>query len=164
MTAGPTTPAEPVRAAPGLSLRGPAWAWLAAAWMAIFAVVHAYWAVGGGLLLPAGLRVPDRFALFVVDLVAIPMCAAGAVLAASFVTTAGERIPRRWRLAGGWAAAALSLVHSAPAIAVVVARAVGLSSGAWSSELKFSYLVYEPWWFLGGLLFLAATEGLRRRA
>jgi len=132
--------------------------------MAVFGLVHLHWALGGGLLLPDGLRVPDHTALFVVDVIAIPMCAAGAALAASFVTAVGQRIPRRWRLVAGWGTAALSLVHSTPAIVVVLGRAVGIAHDRWSTETTLSYLVYEPYWFLGGLLFLAATEGYRRRS
>lgn len=158
------TPARAGRRRDTTWLAHPAWAWAAVVWMTVFGLVHLYWALGGGLLLPDGLRVPDRTALFVVDVVAIPLCAAGALLAASFVTAAGQRIPRRWRLLAGWGAAALSLVHSASAIAVDLGRAVGIANGTWSTETKFSYLVYEPWWFLGGLLFLVATEGLRRRS
>ena len=132
--------------------------------MTVFGLVHLYWALGGGLLLPDGMRVPDHTALFVINVIAIPLCAVGALLAASFVTAAGRRIPRRWRLLAGWGVAALSLVHSTPAIVAVLGRATGITNGTWSTQTKFSYLVYEPWWFLGGLLFLAATEGLRRRS
>ena len=143
---------------------GTAVAYLAAAWMMIFAAVHVYWAFGGGLLLPAGVRVPDAPALFVIDLIAIPMCAVGAVVALSFVRPFGHRIPVRGRLVAGWITAAVAIVHSAPTVIVDLARAVGLADRELAPRAVFTNLIYEPWWFLGGVLFVIATLGLGRRA
>lgn len=137
-------------------------AYVAAGWMVIFGAVHIYWALGGGLLLPAGIRVPDIPGLLVIDLIAIPLCAVGALVALSLVRPFGARIRLRWRLVAGWTAAAVALVHSAPTVILDVARAVGMASRELPPRAVFTDLVYEPWWFLGGLLFLAATVGRQR--
>src|SRR5690348_3911304 len=51
-----------------------------AGWMLLFAAVHTYWGFGGTALLPSGVSVLDSTALFVIDLLAIPLCLAGAVV------------------------------------------------------------------------------------
>jgi hypothetical protein len=55
-----------------------AWAaYAACAWALAFAVVHLYWALGGAVGLPPGMSVGMNRALFVIDIVAVPLCVAG---------------------------------------------------------------------------------------
>jgi hypothetical protein len=54
---------------------------LAAAWSAIFAGVHLYWAVGGRLGIPSDVTMRDHAALFTIALIAIPACMLGVLLA-----------------------------------------------------------------------------------
>src|SRR5204862_419242 len=49
-------------------------------WMLSFAVVHAYWCLGGGWLLPQGVSGPDSADLFVLTVLSIPLCLAGAAV------------------------------------------------------------------------------------
>src|SRR5690242_12552283 len=80
-----------------------------AGWMLLFAGVHVYWGFGGTALLPAGVSVLDSTALFVIDLLAVPLCLAGA--AVSWLLRPDQRpgklASRSWLL---WPATLASLV------------------------------------------------------
>lgn len=90
-----------------------AWAaYAACAWALAFAVVHLYWALGGAVGLPPGMSVGMNRALFVIDIVAVPLCVAGALLALSLVRPWGRHLPRRLFLASAWAVCALDLALS----------------------------------------------------
>lgn len=52
-------------------------AYAACAWALAFAVVRLYWALGGAVGLPTGMSVGMNRALFVFDIVAVPLCVAG---------------------------------------------------------------------------------------
>lgn len=134
----------------------------AAVWMVVFAVVHLYWSVGGTALLPAGLTVPDVLPLLIIDIVAVPLSLAGAVLALALVRPWGARIGRRRLLLLGWGVAAVALVHSTPTVVLELARLVGLRDAVLTEADMLSAWVYEPWWFLGGVLFAVATWGSMR--
>lgn len=136
---------------------GPFFGYATAAWAFAFAVVHVYWAFGGGLGLPEGFSVPDHLPLLIIDIIAVPLCVAGGVLGLALVRPFGARFPRWMRLAGAWAMSALCLVHSVPTVimaALVLARG---EQDALALPEKFSYFAYEPYWFLGGVLVAAAA-------
>ncbi|MFL6129415.1 MAG: DUF3995 domain-containing protein [Mycobacteriales bacterium] len=142
----------------------PAWpAYAAAAWMAFFGLVHGYWAVGGGLALPAGFSVRDSAAFLVVDLVAIPLCAVGALLALALLRPAGRRLPRRPLLALAWATTALLVGHALPAMVVLAGLALGVVAGELTERDRLTLFLYEPYWLLGGVLFGLATLAAQRR-
>ena len=135
-----------------------AWAGYAAcAWALAFAAVHLYWALGGTVGLPEGLTVAMNPALFVIDVLAVPLSVVGALLALSLVRPWGQLFPRRLLLACGWGACALLIVHSAPTLIGGVLAAAGLSTGDLSVLERWSLFVYEPWFFIGGLLYGAAA-------
>jgi Protein of unknown function (DUF3995) len=138
-------------------------AYAATAWALAFAVVHLYWALGGTVGLPRGMSVGMNPVLFVVDVLAIPLCVVGALLALSLVRPWGRLFPRRLLLAGAWAVCALLVVHSAPTLVDDGLVAVGLRNGSLSSLERWSLLVYEPWFFVGGALYGAAAWGYDRR-
>lgn len=146
-------------------LNGPmgrrAW-WMTATWMTAFAAVHVYWGFGGTALLPNGVSVLDSPAMFVIDLVAIPLCLAGAALAWLLRPDQHPRrlLGRRWLLWPGTVGAAVMLAHGVTGLAVV--GLPWLVSGEVVGEERWS-LLYEPYWLLGGLL-LAATVTCFRRA
>src|SRR5688572_21278282 len=88
----------------------------ACAWALVFAAVHLYWGLGGTAGLPPGLSLFENTALFVIDLVAIPLCVAGGLLALALVQPWGRRLPRRLLLAAAWGTAALCAVHAVPTV------------------------------------------------
>lgn len=66
--------------------RWPEWAsYATCGWALVFAVVHLYWALGGTVGLPKGFTVAMNPALFAIDVLAVPLCFIGALLALSFV-------------------------------------------------------------------------------
>lgn len=140
---------------------GTSWfGYLTALWAFLFAIIHVYWAFGGGFGLPKGFRVPDHTALLVIDIIAVPLCIGGGLLGLALVRP--SRIPRRLLLVAGWAMCALCLVHSVP---TVVQAAILLMQGeqdTLSLPEKFSFFGYEPYWFIGGILVGLATLARQR--
>ncbi|MFD1147730.1 DUF3995 domain-containing protein [Saccharothrix hoggarensis] len=123
-----------------------------AVWAFAFAVLHVYWAFGGGFGLPEGFSVPDHTLLLIIDIVAVPLCVAGGVLGLALIRPWGLRLRRWMRLAAAWGMCALCLVHSVPTVvqaAVVLARG---EQDTLSTPEKFSLFGYEPYWFVGGVL------------
>lgn len=135
----------------------PRWSlWAASAafvWAVVFAVAHGAWALGDCTGLPAA----DCEAglagwFFAYNLIAGALCAVGAVVALALVRPRGRLVPR-WRLLariGGWALVVrggVGLVQDA----LVLGGAVG--SGGWEPTMA-----YDPWFLLGGVLFLLAAR------
>ena len=133
-----------------------------AAWMVVFAAVHLYWSFGGTALLPAGLSVWDNLPLLVIDIVAVPLSLAGALVALALVRPWGRRVAGRWRRRAAAAVAVLALVHSVPTVVLELARLVGLRQAELTESDRLSVWVYEPWWLLGGVLFALAAWGHAR--
>jgi Protein of unknown function (DUF3995) len=145
--------------------RWPGWAaYAATTWAFVFALVHLYWALGGTAGLPKGMSVDVNPALFVIDVLAVPLCLVGALLALSLVRPWGRRIPRRLLLAGAWAVCALLVVHSAPTLVAGGLVVTDLSDAEPSVLERWSLFVYEPWFFMGGILYGTAAWGYDRRS
>ncbi|MGH4028493.1 DUF3995 domain-containing protein [Actinomycetota bacterium Odt1-20B] len=144
-----------------------AWPWrtgvLACAWMVVFAAFHCYWALGGTFGLPPGESLVDNTPLFVIDLIAIPMNLGGAALALALVQPWGLVFPRRLVLAGAWGCAALMVFHAAPAMVDLAVYLTGQRDEPLTGEDRFSVLLYEPYWMLGGLLFTVLALDFQRR-
>ena len=144
--------------------RWPGWAaYAASAWALMFAAVHLYWALGGTVGLPKGISVDMNPALFVIDVLAVPLCVVGALLALSLVRPWGWLFPRRLLLASAWAVCALLIVHSAPTLVEGGLVVTGLHDAELSVLDRWSLFVYEPWFFMGGVLYGAAAWGYGRR-
>ena len=139
-------------------------AYAAFAWALVFAAVHLYWALGGTVGMPPGMSVGMNLALFVIDVVAIPLCVVGALLALSLVRPWGRLLPRRLLLACGWGACALLILHSVPTLVGDGLVIAGLRAGDLSVPERWSLFVYEPWFFAGGVLYGAAALGYGRRS
>ncbi|MEU9993560.1 DUF3995 domain-containing protein [Streptomyces sp. NPDC048045] len=168
-----STPAAVTRALALVAERArrtlPATAWqrrtafTACAWMVVFAAFHSYWALGGTIGLPPGESLVDNKPLFVIDLIAIPMNLGGAALSLALVQNWGLFFPRRLVLFGAWGCALLMIFHAAPAMVDLAVFLTGQRDKPLTGEDRFSVLVYEPYWMLGGLLFLVMALGFQRR-
>lgn len=130
--------------------------WTAAAafvWAVVFAVAHGAWALGDCTGLPAA----DCEAglagwFFAYNLIAGALCAVGAAVALALLRPRGRLAPRSRLLAriGGWVLVVrggVGLVQDA----LVLGGAVG--SGGWEPTMA-----YDPWFLLGGVLFLLAAR------
>lgn len=134
---------------------------LSVGWMVLFAAVHVYWGFGGTGLLPAGLSVVDHPTLFVIDLVAIPLSLAGAVTA--WLLRPGQRLEklraRRWLLLPATLGAAVMVSHALSGLAIVTAQGIS-GAGAPASEVGY-FLLYEPFWFFGGVAMALTVAAFR---
>jgi hypothetical protein len=130
--------------------------------MVLFAAVHLYWAAGGTLGLPPGLSLPEHTPLLVIDLLAVPLCTVGALLALALIRPWGRRLRHWWLLAASWATAALLVVHALPAVVEWVLLASGARPRPLSAQDRFSLFAYEPYWLLGGILFGVAAWSYQR--
>ena len=140
----------------------PWFAYATAAWAFAFALVHVYWAFGGGIGLPEGFSVPDNTALLIIDIIAVPLCVGGGLLGLALIRPWGARFPRRLLLVSAWGMAALCLVHSVP---TVISAGVVVANGTvdtLSLPERFSYFGYEPYWFLGGVVSALAAFVFQR--
>ncbi|MEV5872931.1 DUF3995 domain-containing protein [Streptomyces sp. NPDC052101] len=138
-------------------------AFTACVWMVVFAAFHCYWALGGTIGLPPGESLVDNRPLFVIDLIAIPMNLGGAALALALVQRWGLFFPRRLMLFGVWGCALLMVGHAAPSMVDLAVFLTGQRGKPLTGEDRFSVLVYEPYWMLGGLLFTAMALAFQRR-
>ncbi|MFJ1757541.1 DUF3995 domain-containing protein [Kitasatospora sp. NPDC088134] len=135
----------------------------AAAWSALFSLVHLYWLLGGRIGLPDELSVLDNTPLLVIDIAAVPMCAVAAALALALLRPPTGRIPARWLLIAARATAALLVFHALPSIPDWAALAIGHRSvDSLDAMARFATFLYEPFFLTGGLLFGLAAFGRRR--
>ena len=118
------------------------------AWALVFAAVHLYWALGGTVGLPNGMSVGMNPALFVIDVLAVPLSVVGALLALSLVRPWGRLLPRRLLLASASAVCALLIVHSAPTLVEGGLVVTGLRDAKLSVLERWSLFEIE---FLAGL-------------
>ncbi|MBX7554898.1 DUF3995 domain-containing protein [Streptomyces sp. tea 10] len=136
---------------------------VACVWMTVFAGFHTYWALGGTLGLPPHQSLVDNKPLFVIDMIAIPMNLVGAVGALALVQDWGMAFPRRFVLGGAWFCAVLMICHSAPSMVDLAVFLTGQRDKPLTGDERFSVLLYEPYWMLGGILFTFLARGFQRR-
>ncbi|MGW2424544.1 DUF3995 domain-containing protein [Streptomyces sp. NPDC001709] len=154
---------ERARHIPPATARQRGTAFTACVWMVVFAAFHSYWALGGTFGLPPGESLVDNKPLFVIDLIAIPMNLGGAALALALVQPWGLFFPRRLVLFGAWGCALLMVGHAAPSMVDLAVFLTGQRGKPLTGEDRFSVLVYEPYWMLGGLLFTVMALAFQRR-
>ncbi len=103
-------------------------------------------------------------ALFAIDVLAVPLCVVGALLALSLIRPWGRLFPRRLLLACAWTVCALLIFHSVPTLIGDGLVIAGLRTGDLSVLERWSLFVYEPWFFTGGVFYGAAARGYGRRS
>jgi hypothetical protein len=140
----------------------------AAAWCAVFAAVHLFWAVGGtaGLASSAGRELAERrpvsFVVFGLFGVAVLLLAGIALV----MLTSGRIGPERLSRVAGLVAAVVgvTLVIRGAALEVLLATgAGGLRTTVGPLETRWSLALWNPWFALGGALFLWTALRARRR-
>lgn len=143
---------------------------LAAAWALVFAALSFYWAAGGGIALKTIARDPDAVGWAgdpaVVAATGVLKMAAGVVALALAWRSDGSK-PRRGLVAGTLAAGVLLALYGVASLVDHVLMLTGVRDipellgerAAW-----WHALLWDPWWILGGALFLAAARPARRTA
>jgi len=138
------------------------WGYLAAGWAVLFAAVHLYWGLGGktGLDVSAGPLAQNRPVLFVaVGLFGVAAALlVGAVIA---VLLARLDVPPKLLLVIGAAVAWLLLVRGIGLTILMATGVVHAGDGITDGQLNWSYLLWNPWFILGGLCFLLAWRRAR---
>lgn len=143
------------------------WARGAAGWCGLFAALHVFWALGGsaGPASSAGAGLAERRPVPFVVLglwgVAVALLAGAAIVC--WAASAGRA--RRWRVRCGWVAglAGLGLVARGLLVELALATDAGGVRGAVGpAEARWSLVVWNPWFVLGGALFLGTAVGLVR--
>ncbi|NKY50857.1 DUF3995 domain-containing protein [Nocardia vermiculata] len=137
-------------------------------WCCVFAAVHWFWALGGsvGLASSAGSDLATRRPpLFV----AAGLWGVGAVLlaGAAFVgVAAAGNVPLRWRRIMAWTIGLAGLVLLARGVLVQVALATdmgGVRGEVGPHQTRWSLVLWNPWFVLGGVLLAAAGHTIARR-
>jgi hypothetical protein len=150
----------------------PAWAGRAAcAWAGIFALMSLYWAAGGmvgseTLGVEIDRLAHERDASFVGELwAAFALKLVAAALALALVEPWGRRLPRRLLLVLGWGTGAgitLYAVANFVQHTLMVTDAIRTPEALGTKAVPWHLALWDPFWFVGGLLFLAATHAFRK--
>lgn len=166
-------PSERERTAAGAAqVPSTAWAaYAACAWAVVFAAASFYWAAGGTAGSGTVAKMYTASAVAHDAGLAAQLWIAGVlklligVLALALVQRWGRRFPRWMPLAAGWAAGVLlSLYGVADLIdhALMAIGAINTPASLGASAVRWHLLLWDPWWLLGGILFVVAVWGFGR--
>jgi hypothetical protein len=153
---------------------GSTWAgYVACGWALAFAAMSFYWAAGGMIgietqaeSIQEAARDPDAEFVAVLWATGVLKVAGGAL---ALVQRWGRIIPRRWLLAAAWVAgvgmALYGGVNFVVGVAVALLRATDvIATTADTSAFWWHLLLWDPWWILGGALFIVAALDYQRRS
>jgi Protein of unknown function (DUF3995) len=141
---------------------------LAVAWCSVFAAVHVFWALGGsvGLASSAGTELAARRpAVFVL---AGLWGVAGLLLAGAAVIflAATVQLSRPLRRISAWVigvTGAVLALRGAGAEVILIANA-GVRSALGPLETRWSLILWNPWFVLGGIVLIGAAVHIAQRA
>jgi hypothetical protein len=156
--------------APGFGPR--AWAGYAAcAWAFLFAAISFYWAAGGtagGDTIGPAITGLAHDPAFVAVLWAIGLLKLlGGLLALALVQPWGRSIPRRLLLTlacGGGILLALYGGASWVQEGLMLSGVIPIPAGLGHTAALWHVLLWDPWWLLGGALFIAAAWNYGRKS
>ena len=145
-------------------------AYAACVWAFIFAAMSFYWAAGGKL----GLNTQSEQILALMDetwFVAIVwitgvMKAVVGLVALALVRSWGQRFPRWLLLTVAWGAGTLFTLYGGANLIVRGVMALGLietPESMRSVAARWHLVLWDPWWLLGGVLFLLAAWQFQNR-
>lgn len=140
--------------------RWPAYA--AAGWAAVFAAASFYWAAGGSVGVSTLGDVSDRVPTAAVWGTGLLKLTA-ALLALTLVYPVRAR--RLWTL-GVWTTGVICTLYGAANLGVRAVMALGIlhtPASMHTSAADWHLMLWDPFWLLGGVLFLAAAYATRRR-
>lgn len=134
----------------------------------MFAATHLYWALGGsiGLASSAGRELAERrpagFVVFGLFGVAALLLAGLALVVAA---TGGVGSPRISRLAGVIVGiVGVALIARGVVVEVLLGSDAGLRSAVGPLETRWSLFLWNPWFVVGGALFVWAAVRTRARS
>ena len=137
---------------------GPWVAYAAALWASVFAIFHIIWATGWYPLLDAeqarvAFAIPWHWAY---DVVVAAMCVIAVPVALAPVMSWSQRAPRRFGYTLACSGSALLVLRS---VASLVQTGYLVAAG----RFRFAAMgIWEPWFYLGAILFSVSTWRSRR--
>lgn len=140
----------------------------AATWAFLFAALSLYWAAGGdaGLgTLAEGIREPAlaRDPSFVAILWAtVVLKVLAGLLALALCRRWARSIPRWMLLLAGWGAGMLLSLYGGIGLTTAGLAEFGITESADPATTRWYLLLWEPIWFLGGVLFIIAASHFGR--
>jgi hypothetical protein len=146
-------------------LLSPAWAGYAAcAWALAFSGISFYWAAGGTsggeTIGPAITKLAHDPAFTAILWSTGALKLVGGVLALALVQPWGRRLPRRLLLAAAWGGGILMILYGGGSWSqetLMVIGVIPIPSGLGHTAALWHVLLWDPWWLLGGILFVLAA-------
>ena len=162
--------AEEARARPASGVGRSTWAaWAACAWALLFALMSFYWALGGQLganTLGSGIQAlaHDPGFIAVVWLTGVAKVI-GALFALTLIYPWPRWLPSGWRFALAWIGGVGLALYGGVQLVIeglVLGGAIRVSGPVDWEGLRWHVWLWDPWWLLGGILFLLAAWQYQR--
>jgi hypothetical protein len=164
---------DPATEAKGLpsALRSTTWAGYAACiWALVFAAISFYWAAGGtagsDTIGPAITNMAHDPAFIAVLWGTGTLKLLGGFLALALVRPWGRALPRRVLLTAAWGGGILISLYGAASWVqegLMVVGVIRIPTGLGHTAAVWHVLLWDPWWLLGGTLFLSAAWSCSRK-
>jgi len=152
---------------------GARWAVLAAVWAIGFAALSFYWAAGGRWLISTlahsiqdDVRSGDR-GMIVTTWITGGLKLLAGLIAVAMISGRDDRIPRWMVLLGGYAAGVIMTIYRAASLIEKILMefdAIDVPNSFGEDIVRWYLVLWDPFWLLGGLLFLAATRGYQSKS
>jgi hypothetical protein len=145
-------------------------AYAASLWAFLFAALSFYWGLGGRrgatTLGPAIMAAATDPLFVLVGLWGVGVVKAiGGVVALALVQPWGQRLPRRLLRAAAGIGGGLAFLYGAASWvqhALMLSGVVTLPAGLGRTAARWHLFLWDPWWMLGGALFVALAWLARR--
>jgi hypothetical protein len=148
-------------------------AYAACAWAFLFAAMSFYWALGGmvgvetlGVEIERQARERDP-GLLATTWITGGLKAAAGLLALALVRPWGRALPRRLLVYLTWATGALFTLYGLANLvdhALIVTGAIAVPEGLGATAARWHLALWDPWWLLGGALFLLTAHSASHAA
>ena len=153
------------------TLRLTSWAGYAASvWAFVFAAISIYWAAGGtaggSTIGPAITGMAHNPAFIVVLWGTGALKLIGGFLALALVWPWGRALPRQALLTAAWGGGILMALFGGASWVqecLMVLGVIRIPAGLGSTAALWHVVLWDPWWLLGGILFIIAAWSYSRR-
>ncbi|MDQ2744951.1 MAG: DUF3995 domain-containing protein [Chloroflexota bacterium] len=142
----------------------------ASAWAFVFAAISFYWAAGGtagSATIGAAITNQAHDPTFIAVLWGTgALKALGGLLALALVHPWSRSFPRRLLLIAAWAGGILMALYGGASWvqeALMIVGVISIPAGLGHTAALWHVLLWDPWWLLGGLLFIATAWSHSRR-
>lgn len=140
------------------------------AWCLVFAAISVYWLLGGTVGIPTlanaiqEAAAEDDRGFRITTWVTVGLKVLGGLLALATIQPWGRMIPRQLLLTLLMGAGVLLTLYGAAGFvekALMVAGVIDTPDAMGEGPARWYLAVWEPWWILGGVLFLLTANAMR---